>query len=42
MIDEINKSLESFMTSKIIPKKIENITYSTNNFINNLNKVLKF
>lgn len=42
MIDEINKSLESFMVSKITPKKIKNITYNTTNFINNLNKVLKF
>ncbi|HPD81840.1 MAG TPA: glycosyltransferase [Candidatus Pacearchaeota archaeon] len=42
MIKEINRVLESFMTSKIVPKKIENIAYNTNNFINNLNKILKF
>jgi len=42
MIKEINRVLEIFLKSKIIPKKIKNIQYNTHNFIKNLNKILEF
>ncbi len=40
MINEINKSLEIFLNSKITPKRITNLSYNTNNFIKNLSKTL--
>ncbi len=40
MIKEINKTLEMFLKSKIMPRKIKNISYNTHNFINNLNRAL--
>jgi predicted ATPase len=41
MIKEINKTLEIFLKSNIKPKKIYINEISTQNFINNLNEVLK-
>lgn len=41
MIKEINKVMEIFLKSKIKPKKIKNLNYSTHNFINNLNETLQ-
>lgn len=41
MINEINLVLESFLKSKIKPKKINNLVPNTNNFINKINEILK-
>ncbi len=41
MIDEINKVLEGFLKSKIKPKKITNLSYSTNNFIKKIKGVIE-
>ena len=41
MIKEINRVMEIFLKSKIIPKKIKYPQYNAHNFINNLNKILE-